>query len=163
MPWYVLYTKPRTEKKAAERLAKMGIEVYCPVIKTVRQWSDRKKKVEIPLFTSYIFVNLEDKERNRVFNADGVVRYLFWLGKPAVVRQEEIDTIREWLNEKEIESVEVTDIQKGDTVKIETGMFKGEEAKVTGVQKQYLHLVIESLGWQVKLYYRDAKPVAKRE
>src|SRR5690606_20682493 len=100
MPWFVLYTKPRAEKKTAEQLARMGVEVYCPVVRTMRQWSDRKKKVDIPLFSSYLFVNLTEEERNVVFRASGVVRYLFWLGKPAVVRQEEIDTIREWLDEK---------------------------------------------------------------
>ena len=155
--WFVVYTNPRAEKKVAERLRKLGIEVYCPLLKTMRQWSDRKKKVDIPLFTSYLFVHLEDGDRNRVFMADGVVRYLYWLGKPAIVRQSEIDTIREWLDEKEIEEVQLTDIQKGDTVLIETGLFKQETGTVTAISRQFVTLKIESLGWELRIYYRDLK------
>ena len=80
MPWYVIYTKPRNEKKVAERLQQIGITVYCPMITMIKQWSDRKKKVQIPLLNSYVFVCLEDKEREKVFQVSGVVRYLFWLG-----------------------------------------------------------------------------------
>jgi len=161
MPWFVLYTKPRAEKKTAEQLARMGVEVYCPVVRTMRQWSDRKKKVDIPLFSSYLFVNLTEEERNVVFRASGVVRYLFWLGKPAVVRQEEIDTIREWLDEKEVEEVHLVDIQKGDRVVIETGLFKDETAMVAGVSRQFVNVRLESLGWEVQIYYRDLKRVPK--
>ena len=86
MNWYVVYTKPRWEKKVVEQLNQKGIECYCPLITQVRQWSDRKKKVDVPLFNSYVFVHLEESDRNSVFLSSGVVRYLFWLGKLAVVR-----------------------------------------------------------------------------
>ena len=61
MAWYVLYTNPKAEKKVAEQLTKIGVINYCPLIKKVHQWSDRKKKIEIPLFTSYVFVNIDEK------------------------------------------------------------------------------------------------------
>lgn len=77
MNWYVVYTKPKWEKKVAEQLRNKGIECYCPLITQVRQWSDRKKKVEVPLFNSYVFVQLPDSERNAVFQSVGVVRYCF--------------------------------------------------------------------------------------
>ena len=57
MNWYVLYTKPKWEKKVAEQLQAMGIDCYCPLVMKERQWSDRKKKVEMPLFNSYVFVH----------------------------------------------------------------------------------------------------------
>lgn len=75
MNWYVIYTKPKWEKKVAEQLADAGIECYCPLITQVRQWSDRKKKVVVPLFNSYVFVRLEDCDRNLVFQSPGAVRY----------------------------------------------------------------------------------------
>ena len=59
MPWYVLYTKPRQEKKVADGLIAIGIAAYCPLVTTIKQWSDRKKKVEVPLINSYVFVNIE--------------------------------------------------------------------------------------------------------
>ena len=60
MPWYVLYTNPKAEKKVAEQLNKIGIETYCPLVTKIQQWSDRKKKIEVPLFSSYVFVNIEE-------------------------------------------------------------------------------------------------------
>ncbi len=90
MTWFVLYVKPQNEIKVGKALTALGIEVFCPTKKEVRQWSDRKKTVEVPLFKSYVFVKLEAQNRNQVFSVPGVVRYLFWLGKPAVVRDEEI-------------------------------------------------------------------------
>ncbi len=81
MNWYVVYTKPKWEKKVAEQLKNAGVECYCPLIVKIHQWSDRKKKVEVPLFNSYVFVRLAEEDRNLVFQSTGAVRYLFWLGK----------------------------------------------------------------------------------
>ena len=64
------------------------------MVTQIKQWSDRKKKVEIPLINSYVFVNIEDKNRNIVFEVSGVVRYLFWLGKPAVIQEQEIEALK---------------------------------------------------------------------
>ncbi|MDT0651627.1 UpxY family transcription antiterminator, partial [Autumnicola edwardsiae] len=92
MQWYVLYTKPKWELKVYENLQKKDIKAYCPTVTEVKQWSDRKKKITAPLFRSYIFVYLAEKERSEVFEVPGVVRYLYWLGKPAIVRDVEIQT-----------------------------------------------------------------------
>jgi transcriptional antiterminator RfaH len=81
MNWLVLYTKPKNEIKVARRLAAAGITVYCPMLTTLKQWSDRKKKVSLPLFPSYVFVQVTELQRGVVFDIPGVVRYLFWLGK----------------------------------------------------------------------------------
>ncbi len=97
LPWYVLYTKPRNEKKVAQRLSEAGYTVYCPLQKIRRQWSDRTKVVEEPLFKSYLFIQIEDHRRDEVFTFPGTVRYLFWLRRPAQVRQVEINTIQKWL------------------------------------------------------------------
>jgi transcriptional antiterminator RfaH len=98
--WFVLYTKPKNEKKVASALSLLGMQVYCPLITVVKQWSDRKKTIQQPLLSSYIFVKLEEKDRSKVFDIPGVVRYLFWLGKPAIVRDFEINHIKELLQEK---------------------------------------------------------------
>ena len=90
MPWFVIYTKSRNEKKVAELLQKNRVEVFCPLVKLKKNWSDRKKIVETPLIKSYVFVNLSEKDRNVVFNVPGVIRYVFWLKNPAIVRDNEI-------------------------------------------------------------------------
>ena len=110
MPWNVIYTKARNEKKVASQLEKSGFEVYCPIVTQIKQWSDRKKKVETPLIPSYVFVNVEEKNRDDVFEVHGVVRYLFWLGKPAIVKNEEILALQEGLKETLL-SVEIANIK----------------------------------------------------
>lgn len=154
MNWYVLYTKPKWEKKVAEKLTQMGIVCYCPLISQIKQWSDRKKKVEVPLFNSYVFVQMADSDRNSVFQIAGVVRYLFWLGKPAIVRDEEIDIIKTSLQSDNIADISVTSIQVGDKIKLESGAFSNQSAIVKEVSKNYYVLVLESLGCVLKIKYK---------
>ena len=150
MPWYVIYTQSRNEKKVAERLEKIGITAYCPLVTQVRQWSDRKKKVQVPLINSYVFVNLNEKERDNVFQVSGVVRYLFWLGKPAIVRDEEIFALQEGLKHT-MSAVEVTGLQIGDSISIPSGPFHGKEGIVKQVKKHSLQLVLKELGVLITL------------
>jgi len=154
MNWYVVYTKPKWEKKVAEKLTQIGIECYCPLITQIKEWSDRKKKVEVPLFNSYVFVQLPDSDRNSVFEIAGVVRYLFWLGKPAIVRDEEIANIKNSLSASNIVDVSVTQIQVGDRIKLETGAFSNQNAIVQEVSNTHYILVLESLGCVLKIKYK---------
>ena len=151
MNWYVVYTKPKWEKKVAEQLKNKGITCYCPLITQVRQWSDRKKKVEVPLFNSYVFVQLPEKERNMVFQSVGVVRYLFWLGKPAIVRDEEIETIKKWLDPAQANDVSLLSFQAGDALQLESGPFSNQKAVVQEVTNTHYVLVLESLGCVLKM------------
>ncbi|OCB76576.1 UpxY family transcription antiterminator [Flavobacterium crassostreae] len=153
MNWYVVYTKPKWEKKVAEQLLKKGIECYCPLTTVVRQWSDRKKKVKVPLFNSYVFVQLAEGDRNLVFQSIGVVRYLFWLGKPAIVKGEEIDTIKKWIKEPDSYTVSVAVFQVGDKITLESGPFLNQEAIVKEVTNNHYVLVLESLGCVLKMNY----------
>lgn len=145
MPWFAIYTRPKNEKKVVEGLEKIGVEVYCPMVTQVKQWSDRKKKVKAPLINSYVFVNIEDKKRNIVFEVPGVVRYLFWLGKPAVIQEHEIDLLKASLKGV-FSSVEVNGIQPGDTLTISKGPFQGKEGVVSQVDKNKIRLVLKELG-----------------
>lgn len=154
MNWYVVYTKPKWEKKVAEKLAQAGIECYCPLITQIKQWSDRKKKVEVPLFNSYVFVQLPDADRNTVFAVPGVIRYLFWLGKPAIVRDEEINIIKKNLNASNIADISVSSIQVGDRIKLDSGAFSNQDAIVQEISKTYYILVLESLGCVLKIKYK---------
>lgn len=154
MNWYVLYTKPKWEKKVAERLAQIGVECYCPLITQIKQWSDRKKKIEVPLFNSYVFVQLSEIDRNSVFNIPGVVRYLFWLGKPAIVRDEEINIIKSSLKATNVSDISVSSIQVGDRIKLESGAFTNQDATVQEVSKTHYILVLESLGCVLKIKYK---------
>lgn len=156
MKWYVIYTKPRWEKRVAGELEKLEIEAYCPVITEVRQWSDRKKKVVSPLFKSYVFVRLTEKERSIVFQVPGVVQYLFWLGKPAVVKDTEIETIKEWLDDDRIEEVSTEHLSPGDRITIANGEFKGQDAVIAKIGKKRLRLILKTMGWVVNVKVSEA-------
>ena len=145
MPWFAIYTRPKNEKKVVEGLEKIGVEVYCPMITQVKQWSDRKKKVETPLINSYVFVNLEENNRNIVFDVPGVVRYLFWLGKPAIIQEQDIQVLKDSLKGI-IASIEIKGMQPGDVITIPTGPFQGKEGIISQVVKNKIRLVLKELG-----------------
>lgn len=150
MPWYVLYTKPRNEKKTAQKLAEKGITVYCPVQEVIRQWSDRKKKIIEPVFRSYIFVRLEDykKEQTAVLETAGAVRFLWWAGAPGVVREEEIKAIQDFLQHYRGAHF-TTDIQPGDVVVVTDGPLKTKKGRLVKIQGNKAILYLESLGWKI--------------
>ena len=151
LPWYVLYTKPRNEKKVAQRLSEAGYNVYCPLQKVRRRWSDRTKVVEEPLFTSYLFIQIEDHRRDEVFTFPGTVRYLFWLRRPAQVRQVEIHTIQKWLGEYNHEDIDISHIQTGALVRIDSGPFTGEQAVLLDKSNKKAVVQLKELGLQLSL------------
>jgi len=157
MPWFVLYTQPRNEKKVTNRLEKLGITAYCPMTIQVRQWSDRKKKVEVPLLNSYVFVQLAEANRKLVFEVPGIVRYLFGLGEPAIVRDEEIKTLQNWLAH-DFAKLEVSALKPGDTIILKEGAFKNQEALIKTISKTKMQLVLTSLGLLVTLTTQAIDP-----
>jgi transcriptional antiterminator RfaH len=150
MPWFVLYTKSRQEKKVAIQLEKMGITVYCPLITQIHQWSDRNKKVEVPLISSYVFVKLKEKDRETVFGVPGIVRYVYWLEKPAIVRDHEITIMKEWLS-AEIVDAKVESLRRGDSMSIPVGAFEGVEGVVEEINKSRVQLLLVDLGMKITL------------
>ena len=153
--WYVVYTKARNEKKTALILEKSGIDVYCPIVKEVRQWSDRKKTVEVPSFSSYLFVHLAPKERELVYAAPGVVRYLFWLNRPAIVKDQEIETLKSWLS-GEVLAAKVQTLKAGDCLSISQGPFKGKDGVIQNINANRVQLVLKELGIKVSITTKEA-------
>jgi transcriptional antiterminator RfaH len=144
--WLVIYTKPRSEKKVEQRLLENGIEAYCPTYKTLKQWSDRKKKVEVPLLPSYVFVKVTELERIEVLNDPGVLNFIFWQGKPAIVRPHEVDSPR-----SEMHDLVLPETQVGDFLLIENGAFKGQEGKVKMIAGNHIVLILESLNLTIQI------------
>jgi transcription antitermination factor NusG len=155
MNWYVVYTKPKWEKKVAEQLNAIGIVAYCPLITKVSQWSDRKKIVSLPLFNSYIFVQRDEKNRNQIFEVTGAIRYLFWLGKPAIVKDSEIETIMNWLSAPEEFELAVDEWKKGDKIVLEAGPFISQSAIIQEVKQNQYILILESLGCVLKVNKKE--------
>lgn len=152
--WYAIYTKPRSEKKVTERLSNTGIDAYCPLIKTLRQWSDRKKKVQIPMFPGYVFVCVSEIERTLVLQDYGVLNFVFWLGKPAIIRDNEIDAIREIADSGEEINISSDAFEVGRLVKIPEGPFKGMNGTVDKLDKRKVIVLVEQLGCMVSFRYK---------
>ena len=148
--WFVLYTRPQQELKVATQLSAMGITNYCPTITLVKRYSDRKKKVTKPLLSSYVMVQLEEKQRNKVFDCNGIVRYLFFLGKPAIVPANQINLMQDHLNGV-YNDFKVTTLSVGDSHKITEGPFSGVTGKVVETDNTKVKLELASLGMQIIL------------
>ena len=123
--WYAVYTKPRNEKKVYQRLQEKGIETFLPLQKKIKQWSDRKKMVEEPLFRSYIFVCISPKEYYDVLNTIGIVRYITFEGKAVAIPPRQIEQVKHLLvQDLEIETVE-QNLSPGDKVEVKFGQLMG--------------------------------------
>ena len=136
--------------KVAQQLSIMGISNYCPTITFVKQYSDRKKKVIKPLISSYVMVQLEENQRKKVFSCSGVVRYLFFLGKPAVVPATQIDLMKDYLNGV-YNDIKVTNLNVGQSHIISEGPFSGISGKVVQKDKTKVKLELASLGMCITL------------
>ncbi len=145
MKWFVIYTKPQFELKVTQSLEAMGIQAYCPVTTQIKQYSDRKKKVIKPLLRSYVLVRISDRDRNQVFSIPGVLSYVFWLGKPAIVHDKEIELMENTLAGV-YESISITHLEKGSIYNISEGPFKGQEGKIINLVKNKIQLELPSLG-----------------
>ncbi len=143
--WYALYTRSRHEKKVHNQLKEKGIESYLPVRNILRKWSDRKRWIEEPLFRCYVVVHVDAKSRLQALQTFGSVRFVAFNGKPAVVRDDEIETIRRILRESP--SVEpCAALSKGDIVEIVCGPLAGLRGRLEAIHsRQRLIVSIDSI------------------
>jgi transcription antitermination factor NusG len=147
--WHVVYTKPRWEKKVHKLFEEKAIESYCPLNKVIKKWSDRYKTVLEPLFKSYVFVKIAEEEKTAVRMVGGVVNFVYWLGKPAIVREEEITLIKRFLNEYENVQAQPLEIKENSKVRIEQGAFINQEGTVIRVLHNKVQLIIETIGYSL--------------
>ncbi|WP_413668644.1 UpxY family transcription antiterminator [Mucilaginibacter sp. Mucisp86] len=144
--WLVIYTKPRWEKKVDKLLKQNGIECYCPVRDIVNQWSDRKKEVSVPLFSSYVFVHVDAYEQSRALYVMGALGFVYYMGKPAIVRDNVIDEIRtNLIRYKDMEIISLQNLSVGDTVKIKDGALVNQMGKVLQIQGKNVLMVFETI------------------
>ena len=154
--WYAVYTKPRWEKKICAQLEKKGLAYYCPMNKVRRKWSDRYKIIEEPLFKSYVFVQVSEEEKTRVRLTDGVVNFLYWNGKPGVIKDEEIEVIRKFLNEYEQVEARPISLAAGEKVRVKTGLLMDKEGIVIKVLNNRAFVVLESLGYELTAQFEKS-------
>ena len=155
--WFAVYTRPRWEKKVHKLLEEKGIESYCPLNKVHRKWSDRIKIVDEPLFKSYVFVKVNEEDKTAVRMTQGVVNFIYWLGKPAIIKEKEIETIKKFLNDHHDVEVRPIDIKAGKKVMVQSGILMGKEGTVKKVMHKKVEVVIESIGFVLSAYIDKSK------
>ena len=145
--WLAIYTRPRWEKKVNQLLIEKGVESYCPLNKVRRKWSDRVKVVEEPLFKSYVFVKVNDEDRTAVRMTNGVINFVYWNSKPALIKEKEINAIKRFLDEYENVEVKPMDLKVNQRVKITTGPLMDQEGSVLDLRHKMVKVAIDSLGY----------------
>jgi transcription antitermination factor NusG len=151
--WYAVHTLPRWEKKVASLLQDKGINNYCPLNKIMRQWSDRKKTVLEPLFKGYVFVQVAEALKWEILTTNGIVNYVHWLGKPAKIQDNEIDTIRRFLHEFKDVEVSETGVQVKNKVQVKQGILMNYKGIVLELQGNKAKVKIESMGIQLSALF----------
>ena len=144
--WLVIYTRPRWEKKVDQTMREHGIESYCPVRLEQRQWADRKKMVEMPLFVSYLFVKVDAHEQASALYSSGVINYVHFMGKPAIVRDHLIEKLKANLAAyKDIEVIGMQDLGIGDRVKIREGLLTNQIGTVVKLQGRTVLMLLDEI------------------
>lgn len=144
--WLVIYTRPNWEKRVHQLLVTAGIESYCPVRIEQHIWADRKKMVSVPVFSSYVFVKINRQEESIVRQTLGVINFVYYLGRPAVVRNSEIEAIQRFLNEyPDLEIIAIKELESGERVKIRNGPFMNQEGNVLQIRGKNVLLRLENL------------------
>jgi transcription antitermination factor NusG len=144
--WLVIYTRPRWEKKVDMLLKQQGIESYCPVRQVQNQWADRKKEVSLPLFNSYVFVRVNLREESAVLYCLGVMGYVYYMQRPAVVRDNVIEEIKRNLTiYKDIEVINLQNISVGDHVLVKQGAFANQPGQIVQIQGKNVLMIFDNI------------------
>lgn len=150
--WYALYVKSRSEKKVASELENQQIECYLPLQKVLKQWSDRKKWVEEPLFRSYVFVCINENEYYKPLQVYGAVKYISFESKAVAIPPQQIEAIRYFLNEKDPENLDLMNWEKGNKVEIVSGSMTGLIGELVDVKgKNRVSVEIEAVNKTILL------------
>ena len=156
--WYALYTKSRAEKKVLVQLTDMGIKAYLPLKRVLRRWSDRKKWVEVPVISSYIFIHIPESEYRKVFDARGVVAYVSHKGKAVTIPDHEIEAMRRTIENNIKFDVQQRSLKKGEEITITSGPLKGVKGIIKEVRgDKKLYISISNIGYTLVIDMKDVK------
>ncbi|MCQ6957262.1 UpxY family transcription antiterminator [Mucilaginibacter aquariorum] len=150
LKWYPVYTQPRAEKKAYSALISKGIEAYLPLHRRLKQWSDRKKWVEEPLISSYLFVRIADHAQTEVLMTKGIARFIYFSGKITAMPDRQINELKLLMASALDMEVTEEDLQPGEKIKIKAGPLKGITGEIIAYRSQkQLLLRLENLGCSI--------------
>ena len=150
--WYALYVNTRHEKKIALKLLEQGIEAYTPVAKKMQQWSDRKKRVEFPMLSGYIFVKIDLIDKEKILHTPRVLGFIKFNGLEANIRESEINILKSIeLTGYDI-TVDVIELKMSDDVEITQGPLKGLAGKIVHIQNEdYISIELNSIKQSIRV------------
>jgi len=151
--WYVLYVRSRYENRVEKHLNDLDLDIqaFSPSVTESRQYSDRKKKVRVPILKRIVFVKAFEKDRRKVFMVPGTMGYLHYLGRPGIVKEKEIEYLYELTKKPNILSVEFENLKPGDEIKLNKMGFTNENGVVQKVTKNHIWVLLKSLGHVLKV------------
>ena len=160
--WHALYVRSRSEKKVLSQLEDMGVEAYLPLITVVRRWSDRRMKVQEPLFKSYVFVRSNSKQYIPILNVYGVVRFVTFEKEAVIVPENQIVAIKKFVNDyengEEFKMQNDEELKVGQKVRIINGPMKGLTGRLDTIRnKRHLIVYIEVVGQYIPVHIPRAK------
>ncbi len=165
--WYAVYTRPHNEKKVCSWLKENNIECYLPLKSSLRQWSDRKKWIEEPLFRSYIFVRVSYIEYFNVLSIPGVVKYVSFGGQPQAIPDNQIEYIKIIVQQRDQEiEVNYKNIRKGSECEVLFGPLKGirgEVVRISGQSRLVIRLASMGVSLQVNISRDEIKPIKNQK
>ena len=151
--WYVLYVKSKRETIIQDQINALDLDIiaYSPTHVVIKQWKDRRKKVNTPLLPKIVLVKSEERLRDKVFQINGTVRYLFEQRKPAIVREIEIEQLRAITDNSRVIDHEITSIIKGTEMDLTPYGFKGLLGRVDKISNSVCWVTLQTLGYTLKL------------
>ncbi|MBP6430089.1 MAG: UpxY family transcription antiterminator [Bacteroidales bacterium] len=154
--WFALYVQPRKEKVVEKELLKSNYEAYLPLKKSLRQWKDRKKMVEMPLIPSYVFTRIEECDIWNIVKMSGCIKFVWFNGKPCPIPDNQIDSMK-LLQEKEAEIELENEIRpnRGDRVRITEGPFAGLVGVIKSGNKNNFAVRVDSLGVDLSIVIEE--------
>jgi transcription antitermination factor NusG len=155
--WYAVYTRPKSEKKVAVTLTSRGIDTYCPIQKIRKRWHDRFKIIDEPVFRSYVFVHIPDADRTAVLSDPNVLQFVKHCGKPAIIKDDEMSVVRQFLDDYSGCSFTLTDAEENDPVRIEEGLFIDYTGVIVKKSKHKASIRIEMFNAFLVAEFKDTQ------
>ncbi len=150
--WYAIYTRSKAEKRVFESLSRNGFQAFLPTIKRLRQWSDRKKMVEEPLFRSYVFIHIEEKNLYNALNVFGALKFVAFERKAVAIPERQIEAIKHYLEDPEDENDAGVEFSKGQLVRVKSGAMEGLIGTLINIKNKHrLEVMIDAIGQVIRL------------
>ena len=164
--WFAVYTNSRAEKRVSDRLTELGIETFLPLQKTLRQWSDRKKLVEKPLISSYVFVRILPRDYFTVRKIDGVVKFIMIERKPVPIPEAQITNLRILCGSDSEVQMSNNVYAQGDQVEVVIGSLtglRGELIRVGRKHKVVIRIVQPGMNLTVDIKVNAIRKLEKKQ